>query len=299
MNELEKGYVHIDDNGDVQYVSYDTVGGGITMISLLILLTAFITNISTAITNNKWIILIPTLIAVIFRTLLYDKELPVYKKLLNIFADTTKTICMYGVLLIVLDKIANAHWLDRLFFAAFYGAILLAVYLILNKFVFNILRTCQMCLLHLVASLLVAVVSIFLYCGHSWYWKGSDDKVFLNTASIVKVDQRIEGTVELPEKINTYTVKAIGKNAFSSNKKITDIKLPNSIQTIKESAFSSCKSLKSIVIPLSVTTIESYAFYNAPALTDIYYEGTETEWNKIVIQDNDISNINIHFNSQL
>ena len=104
MNELEKGYIHIDDNGNMQYVSYDTVGGGMLMIALLVLATVFITDISTYITSNRWIVIIPTLIAVLIRTVIFDKGLPIYKRLLNILSDAIKTVCIYGVLIVVLNK---------------------------------------------------------------------------------------------------------------------------------------------------------------------------------------------------
>ncbi len=295
MNEFGKGYFHIDDNGDVRYVPYDT-GGGLVFIVLLVLGTVFITNISTYLMANKWIVAIPTLIAVITRTVIFDKELPVYKKLLNILADAIKTFCMYGVLLIVLDKIANAHWLDRIFFAAFYGFILFVAYFVLSKFVFTLLRTCQLCVLHIVASVLVAAICMFLYFGHTWYWMGYDYKTFFNKASIVKVDSRMEGKIEIPEKINNYIVTSVEKRAFSQNKKITVVSLPNTLETIKEMSFSFSEPIESVEIPLSVKVIEKDAFYSADTLTDIFYKGTEADWNKIDIQDDNIKNIKIHFN---
>lgn len=295
MNDLEKGYVHIDDNGKVQYVSYDTVGGGMFMIALIVLATVFITNISTYISSNRWIVIIPTLIAVLIRTVLFDKGLPIYKRICNIATDIIKTVCMYCVLIVVLDKIATAHWLDRVLLAIFYGAILFVVYFLLSKFVFTMLRTCQLCTLHMIASLVVAVISLFIYFSHTWYWMGYDYKTFFDSASIVKVDKRIEGDIEIPEKINNYTIKSIGERAFYSNKKITSVSLPSGIEIIEERAFSLNDTIKSIKIPLSIKTIKDKAFYSASALTDIYYEGTEEDWNKIDIRDDSIGDISVHF----
>lgn len=295
MNELEKGYVHIDDNGNVQFVSYDTVGGGLFMIALLVLATVFITDISTYIASNRWIVIIPTLIAVLIRTIIFDKGLPIYKRLLNVLSDTIKTICMYGVLIVVLDKIATAHWLDRVLFAVFYGAILFIVYFLLSKFVFTMLRTCQLCVLHIVASIVVAAICLFIYFGHTWYWMGYDYKTSFNGASIVKVDKRMEGDIEIPEKINNYIINSIGERAFSSNEKITSVKLPSGLEIIEERAFSWNDTIESVEIPLSVKTIQEKAFDSASALTDIYYEGTEADWNKINIQDDSIANMQVHF----
>lgn len=295
MKDYEEGYVHFDDSGNAHFVSYESVGGGIFLIVVLVLATVFLKDIGKYLTSNKWIFAIPTAIAVIIRTIIFDKGLPVYKRLLNIISDTIKTFCMYGVILIVLDKIANAHWLDRVLFAVFYGAILFAAYFLLTKFVFNLLRTTKLYVLHIIACLVVAAISLVLYFGHAWYWMGYNYTTFFNNASIVEIDERMEGAIEIPEKINNYTVKSI-ENAFRSNRKVTSVKLPDTVETIKEYAFSFSK-VTSVEIPLSVKKIERYAFFLTEELTDIYYKGTEEDWNKIDIQDDNIDNINIHFSN--
>ena len=63
------------------------------------------------------------------------------------------------------------------------------------------------------------------------------------------------------------------------NTQLTSIILPNKITQISNSAFSN-SALKSVVIPKTVTFIDWCAFNGVP-LTDVYYEGTQTEWNNI------------------
>ena len=56
--------------------------------------------------------------------------------------------------------------------------------------------------------------------------------------------------------------------------------------------------LKSITIPESVTSIGNSAFKNCSALENVYYLGSEEQWEQIVISDynNSLTNAKIHFN---
>ena len=58
-----------------------------------------------------------------------------------------------------------------------------------------------------------------------------------------------------------------------------------------------CSNLTSITIPDSVANIGWGAFLDCPNLTDVYYAGTESQWNKITIEQvNDpLLSANIHF----
>ncbi|MGM9970296.1 MAG: leucine-rich repeat domain-containing protein [Anaeroplasma sp.] len=75
--------------------------------------------------------------------------------------------------------------------------------------------------------------------------------------------------------------------------KETDLILPNDINgnsyQINENTFRNYKSLISITIPNSVTSIRNYAFYECNSLTNVYYNGSIDEWNKILFS-NDYSN---------
>ena len=57
-------------------------------------------------------------------------------------------------------------------------------------------------------------------------------------------------------------------------------------------------NLKEVIIPVSLTNIYSYAFRTDENITDIYYAGTEEQWNSITIEkENDsILNATKHYN---
>ena len=93
-------------------------------------------------------------------------------------------------------------------------------------------------------------------------------------------------------------VTSIGSCAFIGCSSLESITIPDSVTTIVDGAFLACSSLTSITIPDSVTTIGDSAFAYCTSLTDVYYTGTEEQWNNITIDDynSDLTNATIHFN---
>ena len=75
--------------------------------------------------------------------------------------------------------------------------------------------------------------------------------------------------------------------------------IPMGVTNIGDNAFRYCKNLENIIIPDSVTSIGNYVLDDCDSLTDIYYGGTETEWNQISRGDSAIpSSVTIHYNSE-
>ena len=87
-------------------------------------------------------------------------------------------------------------------------------------------------------------------------------------------------SVTLPD-----SVTFIGDLAFQSCSGLTSIALPDGITRIGFGTFSGCSHLSSIVLPDSVTDIGMYAFAYCDNLADVYYGGTEAQWNAIAIGD--------------
>ena len=111
---------------------------------------------------------------------------------------------------------------------------------------------------------------------------------------------------------NTYKITSIAPQGFFKGTGITNIILPNTIETIGEHAFDDCLSIARMVIPESVNKIEKNAFTNCSGLNtlilpkslkelqsyaiyynifdlNIYYNGTEKDWQKINIDENAIA----------
>ena len=93
-------------------------------------------------------------------------------------------------------------------------------------------------------------------------------------------------------------VTSIGRAAFYKCSGLTSVTIPNGVTSIGQSTFYNCSGLTSITIPSGVTSIGNYAFYNCSGLTDVYYSGTEAQWNAINISGNNtpLTSATIHYN---
>ena len=99
-------------------------------------------------------------------------------------------------------------------------------------------------------------------------------------------------SVTIPE-----SVTEIGMGAFNSCLSLTSITIPKGVTYIDEFTFNECHSLTSVVIPRSVTRIGSSAFSGCDGLKDVYYAGSQSQWNGIEISDGNDSllSADIHF----
>lgn len=148
------------------------------------------------------------------------------------------------------------------------------------------------------APKIVAIPEGVTYIGHNAFGNCHNLKNIIIPGSVTTIDGWAFADSALCRIIIHEGLTTIGDYAFNDTS-LSDITLPSTVTSIGSDAFWDCTGLKSITIPTGVTEIKNGTFYNCNKLKDIYYTGTENEWNAITIDDyNDpINKATIHFES--
>ncbi len=95
------------------------------------------------------------------------------------------------------------------------------------------------------------------------------------------------------------SVTSIGEGTFHQCSSLTSVTIPNSVTNISDAAFNWCQGLTSVTIPSNVTSIGKLAFNSCDRLKDVYYGGTEAQWNTVQIEasNSSLTFATIHYNS--
>ena len=93
-------------------------------------------------------------------------------------------------------------------------------------------------------------------------------------------------------------LEIIGDAAFYGCDSLTEVILPGGLTTIGNNTFGSCDNLKKITVPVSLTSIGDVCFVDCEKLTDVYYKGTEEQWNAIRLgaYNYDLQRAKVHYN---
>ena len=118
-------------------------------------------------------------------------------------------------------------------------------------------------------------------------------------ASVEKIgDEAFQDCGQLQTLTFLGSIKEIGCSTFSGCHSLNRVTIPEGLKKISASAFSSYTDLRSVTIPKSVTMIERSAFEACDSLLDVYYAGSKTDWEQILIvggDNNPLWNAAIHY----
>ena len=94
----------------------------------------------------------------------------------------------------------------------------------------------------------------------------------------------------------TGGLENIGSSAFRDFSGVEEATVPEGVTDIGDGAFDGCSELKSVSLPEGLERIGSNAFADCSGLTDIYFGGSEAEWNEVKIESgNDFGGATVHF----
>ncbi|HRU98843.1 MAG TPA: leucine-rich repeat protein [Ruminococcus sp.] len=93
-------------------------------------------------------------------------------------------------------------------------------------------------------------------------------------------------------------VELIGEDSFNSNKYINTLVFPHRFKLIVQYTLAVCENLETLYLPATLERVLLKAFYAAGPLRNVYYEGTEQDWNNIDFTDCNwsLTDAEIHFN---
>ena len=106
--------------------------------------------------------------------------------------------------------------------------------------------------------------------------------------------------LEIPSTLDGYEVKEIGDKAFYNNQNLIEVTIPNGVTYISEYAFGGCKNLTTLNCSAGLERIW-YRAFTMTALKDVNFNGTEEQWNAIIILNgeddgnHEIVNAAIHY----
>ncbi|MBQ9552276.1 MAG: leucine-rich repeat protein [Clostridia bacterium] len=111
--------------------------------------------------------------------------------------------------------------------------------------------------------------------------------------SITRIGEcMFDGCIGLTEITIPANVKYIGDFAFSGCTGLTCITVPDGVTHIGDYAFSGCEALACLSVPASLAYVGIYAFYYCGELTDVYYRGTQEQWDALTSDPDRFNNGN-------
>lgn len=155
--------------------------------------------------------------------------------------------------------------------------------------------------------------------GERLFWQCSSLKEITIPDSVTTIEDAAFGQtgltrVEIPASVTTIGVSAfgacpnleevtvpssvtsIGDSAFSDCDALTSFTWPASVPVLEDTMFRHCDNLQQVTIPATVTSMGDGVFQFCPKLTDIYYGGTQAQWESLLAgTENYLDKVTVHY----
>ena len=88
-------------------------------------------------------------------------------------------------------------------------------------------------------------------------------------ARIIGCDEKFEGAMEIPSRLDGAAVVEIGRKAFSGRHSLKSVAIPDSVEVVGERAFAECDGLEELRLGAGIKKIEKEAFYGCRSLKSV------------------------------
>lgn len=136
------------------------------------------------------------------------------------------------------------------------------------------------------------------YYGEDEQYEGVYTYIVQEDSAIIVDGSEAQGNLVIPDTLGGYPVTEIYSDAFSNNSDLTAAVIPDSVTKIGSCAFEYCDNLTAVTFGSNLAEIGDFAFSDCESLKDVYYKGSQTQWDAIVINyGNDaLTEAKIHYN---
>ena len=93
-------------------------------------------------------------------------------------------------------------------------------------------------------------------------------------ARIIGCDEKFEGAMEIPSRLDGVPVVEIGEGAFSGRDSLSSVVIPDSVEVVGEEAFKYCAGLEELRLGEGIKTIEDVAFRDCSSLRRVVLPST-------------------------
>ena len=93
-------------------------------------------------------------------------------------------------------------------------------------------------------------------------------------ARIIGCDEKFEGAMEIPSRLDGAAVVEIGKEAFSERNSLKSVVIPDSVEVVGERAFADCDGLEELRLGAGIKKIEKDAFWGCSSLKSVVIPGS-------------------------
>ena len=93
-------------------------------------------------------------------------------------------------------------------------------------------------------------------------------------ARIIGCDEKFEGSMESPSRLDGVPVVEIGEGAFSGRHLLESVVIPDSVEVVGERAFAECDGLEELRLGAGIKAIEKHAFFGCNSLQSVVIPGS-------------------------